>query len=154
MKLTPAARQRQEIQNTILSFIQRTATDADGSDDELDLAFSSMAKHMHLHLSKTQKKQVLFKTLLVNASKMCWRVMQLMLLLKQTDLQLLQILCMQILQMLLLETNWVSSQGNNNSQLRHYRRILLPTTLGNIMLYVLYVTILCCQPTVPWGLLK
>ena len=43
----------------MLSYIQRTATDADGSDDELDL--SSMAKRMCLHLSKTQKEQVLFK---------------------------------------------------------------------------------------------
>ena len=59
--LTPVARQRQEIQNTMLYYIQRTATDADGSDDELDLVFSSMAKHMRLHLSKTQKEQVLFK---------------------------------------------------------------------------------------------
>ena len=61
MKLTPAAKQRQDIQNTMLSYIQRTATDADASDDELDLAFSSMAKRMRLHLSKTQKEQVLFK---------------------------------------------------------------------------------------------
>ena len=61
MRLTPAAKQRQELQNTMLSYIQRTATDADASDDELDLAFSSMAKRMRLHLSKTQKEQVLFK---------------------------------------------------------------------------------------------
>ena len=58
LRLTPAAKQRQEVQNTMLSYIQRTATDADASDDELNLAFSSMAKSMHLHLSKTQKEHV------------------------------------------------------------------------------------------------
>ena len=41
--LTPAARQWQGIQNTMLSYIQRTTADGDASDDELDLAFSSMA---------------------------------------------------------------------------------------------------------------
>ena len=59
--LTPAARQWHEIQNTMLSYIQKTTADGDASDDELDLAFSSMAKHMRLHLNKTQKEQVLFK---------------------------------------------------------------------------------------------
>ena len=48
--LTPAARQWQEIQNTMLSYIQRTTADGEASDDELDL-----------HLNKTQKEQVLFK---------------------------------------------------------------------------------------------
>ena len=61
VRLTPAARQRHEIQNTILSYIQKTTADGDASDDELDLAFSSMAKRMRLHLNKTQKEQVLFK---------------------------------------------------------------------------------------------
>ena len=56
VRLTPAARQWQEIQNTMLSYIQRTTADGDASDDELDLAFSSMAKHMGLHLNKTQKE--------------------------------------------------------------------------------------------------
>ena len=118
-RLTPAARQRKDIQNTMLSYIQRTATDADASDDELDLAFSSMAKRMCLHLSKTQKEQVLFK--IQNVVDECINKVPegntVNDLLKQTDLQLLEILCTQILQMLLLETNLVSSQANNNSQL-------------------------------------
>ena len=57
VRLTPAARQRHEIQNTMLSYIQKTTADGDASDDELDLAFSSMAKPMRLHLNKTQKVQ-------------------------------------------------------------------------------------------------
>ena len=61
VRLTPAARQWHEIQNTMLSYIQKTTADGDASDDELDLAFSSMAKRMCLHLNKTQKEQVLFK---------------------------------------------------------------------------------------------
>ena len=61
VRLTPAARQRYEIQNTMLSYIQKTTGNGDASDDELDLAFSSMAKRMRLNLNKTQKEQVLFK---------------------------------------------------------------------------------------------
>ena len=37
------------------------AENDDSSDDELDLAFSSMAKRMRLHLNKNQKEQVLFR---------------------------------------------------------------------------------------------
>ena len=44
-RLTPAARQRQEMTNTMLAFVKKnTEKDADSSDDELDLSFAGMAK--------------------------------------------------------------------------------------------------------------
>ena len=62
VRLTPAACQRQEMQNTMLSYIKKTtAENDDSSDDELDLAFGSIAKRMRLHLNKNQKEQVLYR---------------------------------------------------------------------------------------------
>ena len=58
-RMTPAARQREALTNTMINFIEKAKSNQeDEVDDELDLMFAGMAKQMHLHLDANQRQRV------------------------------------------------------------------------------------------------
>ena len=61
-RMTPAARQREALTNTMINFIEKAKSNQeDEVDDELDLMFAGIAKQMHLHLDANQRQRVLNK---------------------------------------------------------------------------------------------
>ena len=61
-RMTPAACQREALTNTMISFIEKAKSNQEEeADDELDLTFAGIAKHMHLHLNASQRQRVLNK---------------------------------------------------------------------------------------------
>ena len=60
--MTPAARQREALTNTMINFIEKAKSNQeDEVDDELDLTFAGIAKQRHLHLDAHQRQRVLNK---------------------------------------------------------------------------------------------
>ena len=60
--MTPAARQREALTNTMINFIEKAKSNQeDEADDEFDLTFVGIAKQMHLHLDANQRQRVLNK---------------------------------------------------------------------------------------------
>ena len=60
--MTPAARQREALTNTMINFIEKAKSNQeDEVDDELDLTFAGIAKQMHLHFDAHQRQRVLNK---------------------------------------------------------------------------------------------
>ena len=60
--MTPAARQREALTNTMINFIEKAKSNQDEEvDDELDLTFAGIAKQMRLHLDAQQRQRVLNK---------------------------------------------------------------------------------------------
>ena len=60
--MTPAARQRETLMNTMINYIQKAnSNQEEDADDELDLTFAGIAKQMRLHLDATQRQRVLNK---------------------------------------------------------------------------------------------
>ena len=60
--MTPAARQRETLTNTMINYIQKAnSNQEEETDDELDLTFAGIAKQMRLHLDATQRQRVLNK---------------------------------------------------------------------------------------------
>ena len=49
-RMTPAARQREALTNTMINYINKTTSQEKDEDDELDLSFAGLAKQMRLHL--------------------------------------------------------------------------------------------------------
>ena len=61
-RMTPAARQRETLTNTMINYIQKAnSNQEEDTDDELDLTFAGIAKQMQLHLDTTQRQRVLNK---------------------------------------------------------------------------------------------
>ena len=61
-RMTPAARQRENLTNTIINYLQKANSNQEEDvDDELDLTFAGIAKQMRLHLNATQRQRVLNK---------------------------------------------------------------------------------------------
>ena len=60
-RMTPAARQRETLKNTMINYIQKANSNQEDTDDELDLTFAGIAKQMRLHLDATQRQRVLNK---------------------------------------------------------------------------------------------
>ena len=60
--MTTAAKQRETLTNTTISYIQKAnSNQEDDADDELDLTFAGIAKQMRLHLDGSQRQRVLNK---------------------------------------------------------------------------------------------
>ena len=54
--MTPAARQREALTNTMINFIEKDKSNQDEEvDDKLDLTFAGIAKQMRLHLDAQQR---------------------------------------------------------------------------------------------------
>ena len=61
-RMTPAARQRETLTNTMINYIQKAnSNQEEETDDELDLTFAGIARQMWLHLDATQRQRVLNK---------------------------------------------------------------------------------------------
>ena len=61
-RMTAAAKQRETLTNTMISYIQKAnSNQEDDADDELDLTFAGIAKQMRLHLDGSQRQRVLNK---------------------------------------------------------------------------------------------
>ena len=61
-RMTIAAKQRETLTNTMISYIQKAnSNQEDDADDELDLTFAGIVKQMRLHLDGSQRQRVLNK---------------------------------------------------------------------------------------------
>ena len=57
-RMTPAARQRETLTNTMINYFQKAnSNQEEDTDDELDLTFAGIAKQMQLHLDDNPKAE-------------------------------------------------------------------------------------------------
>ena len=75
-RLTLAAKMKQEVNQSLLSLLQKDQEWEDAVEDEIDLAFASMATHMRIHMNTDQREDLIqeLEKLTTTQLIMCRRV--------------------------------------------------------------------------------
>ena len=73
--LTPAAKMHEELNMSLLSLMQKDQKYENPVEDETDLAFASIATHMHIHMNRDQREDLIqqIERLTTNAINNVWK---------------------------------------------------------------------------------
>ena len=76
-RLTPAAKMKQEVNQSLLSLLQKDQEWEDAVEDEIDLTFASMATRMRIHMNTDQREDLIqeLEKLTTNAINNVWKGM-------------------------------------------------------------------------------